>query len=179
MKLAAFLEAGSSRPSATRTVTFKALGFDSQARRLVVDATADLAPLSETERQDALREAEAALRTQYGLDAIPEDRRGDEQQYQVLARALRETDDVRKPFSTATELRAALNVREASRLSQEYALFLEEEFPDVIDGETFEKLVEEAKKNSLPVLISSFGYDVVRRSMPGLLVLWRRSTPPT
>ena len=169
MTLADFLKQGA-RQAATRSVSFKVVGQDSQARALVADARAELAPLSEHQRQEALREAERALRETYYKDPIPDARRDDEGMYHVLTRALRDPDDPRRPFADSVrELKGALVLAEAARLWSAYVAFLDEEFPDIVDAETFEKLVDAAKKVSLIDLISSFGYDVVSRSIGGLL----------
>jgi hypothetical protein len=181
MKLHDFLTAqGRAHPSPTRPVAFKVLGVDGQMQGLVADAAAELAFVPEAARQEGLRDAERAVREQYGEDAAPEDRRDDEGKYHVLFRALRDKDDVRQPFADSVkELKNALVLPEAARLWREYHQFVDEEFPDAVDAETFEKLVEAAKTSFLPALLSSFGFDAVRRSMPGLLARLRKSPTPT
>lgn len=181
MKLHDFLTAqGRSRPAPTRPVTFKVLGVDQRMQGLVAEAQAELAFVPESVRQEALRDAERVIRETYGEDSIPDDRREDERSYHVLHRALRDKDDVRQPFADSVkELKNALVLSEARRLWIAYQQFVEEEFPDIVDAETFERLVEESKKTSLPALLSSFGFDAVRRSMPGLLARLRTSPTPT
>lgn len=175
MKLHDFLSAqGGVRTAATRPVKMRVVGLDPSARSVVAEARAEIAHVSERERQQALREADRALHDLYLHDPVPEDRREDERTYHILQRALRDADDVRQPFSdSVTELKSALVLAEARRVWAAYVQFMEEEFPDQVDGETFERLVEEAKKASVPDLIASFGFDAVRRSMPGLLATLR------
>jgi hypothetical protein len=181
MKLSDFLNAqGRARPAPTRPIAFKVLGVDGQMNGRVGDASAELAFVPEAPRQEALRDAERAIRDHYGDQPIPEDRRDDEGKYHVLFRALRDRDDVRQPFADSVkELKNALVLPEASRLWREYNQFVDEEFPDLVDAETFEKLVEEAKNHFLGDLVCSFGFDVVRRSMFGLLARLKKLPTPT
>jgi hypothetical protein len=181
MKLAAFLAVhGRSLPAPTRSVKFKILGADVRKSGTVAPAEAEIAFVSETSRQEALRNADAAIATEYEGQLPSGDRREDERMYHVLHRALRDKDDVRQPFAESPdELKAALVLPEAARIWREYLQFVDEEFPEWVDAETFEKLVAESKKTSLPDLLSSFGSDVVRRSMPGLLSRLQRSATPT
>lgn len=173
MKLNDFLLQG--RPAATRSVTFRVLGNDAGMNGVVADARAELAYVSEHVRHEAMREADAALREAYAGKDPQEDRRNDERTYHVLCRALRDADDVRQPFAgTVRELKGALVLAEAHRIWAAYADFMDEEFPDEIDAETFEKLVADSKKNTLADLISSYGYAAVRRLMSG-----SRATPVT
>lgn len=169
MKLHDFL-GQQARPAPTRTVTFRIMGNDSRMVGRVATATAEIAFVPEGVRQRAIREAEKAIAEEYAGEPVPADRREDERSYHILFHALRDKDDVRQPFADSVkELKGALVLPEAQRLWSEYKQFEAEEFPEWVDGDTFEKLVEEAKKNSLSVLLSSFGFDVVRRSMPGVI----------
>lgn len=171
MKLSDFLNAqGRARPAPTRPINFKVLGRDQRASVMVADASAELAFVPEGARQEALRDADKIVMDAYGSATVPTDRREDERAYHVLYRALRDKDDPRQPFADSiSELKGALVLPEAQRLYNEYKQFEAEEFPDIVDAEMFERMVEEAKKNSLSDLLSSFGFDVVRRSMPGLI----------
>jgi hypothetical protein len=179
MKLNDFLTAqGRSRPAPTRPVNFKVLGVNGQMAGLVADAGAELAFVPEAARQEALRDANRAVAEAYVDQPVPEERRDDEGKYHVLFRALRDKDDVRQPFADSVkELKNALVLPEAARLWREYHQFVDEEFPDAVDADTFEKLVEEARRSFLSDLLSRFGFDAVRRSMPGLLA--RLKTSPT
>jgi hypothetical protein len=151
-------------------MTFKVLGVDGQMTGLVAEVSCEIAFVSESQRQEALREADAAIAKEYGGQPIPDDRREDERMYHVLHRALRDRDDVRQPFADGVnELKNALVLPEAARVWKAYLGFVDEEFPDQVDAETFEKLVEEAKTHFFADLVSSFGSDVVRRATPGLI----------
>lgn len=177
MKLGDFLKQG--RPSATRTVTLRVLGVTANEAKIVADAKAEIVCVSERERQEALREADEAVRKLYGGDP-PEDRRSDERMYHVLHRVLRDVDDHRQPFADSViALKNAFVRSEAVRAWSEYVGFLDEEFPEAVDAETFAKLVQATRTAFLPDMISSFGFDAVRRSMPGLLALLRTSSPVT
>lgn len=176
MKLGEFLsqQGAGARQAPTRTARVKLVGVDGQMLGRVADARAEIAFVPEAARQEALRDADRAIRDLYGKDPPPDERRDDEHKYHILHRALRDCDDPRQPFADSVrELKGALVLAEAARIWAEYCQFVEEEFPDSVDTETFERMVEEAKKASLPGLISSYGFDAVRRSMPGLLALLR------
>jgi hypothetical protein len=179
MKLGDFLNAqGRARPAPTRPVNFKVLGVDGQMSGLVAEVSCEIAFVSESQRQEALREADAAIAKDYGGQPIPDDRREDERMIHILHRALRDRDDVRQPFADGVkELKNALMLPEAARIWKAYLGFVEEEFPDQVDAETFEKLVEEAKRAFFPEALSRFGFDAVKACLPGLLL--RLKTSPT
>ena len=171
MKLGDFLtRAGSSRPSPTRSVSFKVIGYDKQHVKHISDATAELAFVNETERQEALRDANKIVKEAYGEAEIPPGRRDDEAKFHILFRALRDTDDVRQPLAESVkELKNALVLPEAIKVWEAYCQFVAEEFPDQIDAEMFQKMVEEAKQCFFVDLLLHFGSDVVLHAMPGLI----------
>lgn len=174
MRLHDFLSQGRSRPAPTRPITFKIVGTDAQEMALVGEATAVLAFVSESQRHEAFRQIEADLAKEYhgaeGAPDVPTARHDDECMYAILRIALRDKDDPRQPFcNSVKELKQALVMSEAAEIWKAYKQFEAEEFPEWVDKDTFSKLVEDAKKNSLSALLSSFGSDVVRRSMPGLI----------
>lgn len=171
MKLGDFFERGGSGCviTATRPVRFRAVKVDAAGVRRTATVQAEIACVTEAQRQEALRDAERVVAKLYGDTDAPTDRREDERKYHVLFRALRDKDDVRQPFADSVdELKDALVLAEASHVWREYLAFDEEEFPEVVDEETLNALVEEAKKKSLADLLSSSGYAVVRRCLPGL-----------
>jgi hypothetical protein len=151
------------------------MGLDSQHSAIVTEAKAELAFVTEFDRQEAMRTAEKELKALYGSEEISDDRRRDAYTYHILQRALRDADDVRTAFAgSVKELEKALVLPEANKIWSEYIQFCDEEFPDYVDPDTFEKLVAAAKKDSVSTLISTFGYEDVRRSMPGVLALLSR-----
>ena len=148
MKLHDFLSNKSkSRPSPTRTVRFKVVGFDDRHERVVSDAVASLAFVDEAQRQEALQLANAELTKAYKDDPIPPDRRTDEESYHILQRALRDADDPRQPFAEdVRELKNGIVFKTLLHLLKDYFEFVEEEFPAAVDDEGFKGLINEAKK---------------------------------
>jgi hypothetical protein len=180
MKLDAFLAGGGAQHAATRTFKIRVVGKDPQENNVVGETEVDIAFVPERYRQEALRDAAKALHEAFGDTPVPEESADSERKYHILLRALRDSDNPKEPWcGNVTKLKNALVIREANRAWDEYCLFLEEEFPNQIDNETFANLVEQAKKVSLPDLIDSFGFDVVRRSIFGFLAVHMMSHPQT
>src|SRR5262249_39368698 len=95
---------------------------------------------------------------------IPDAVLRDEEAYQLLFEALRDEEidangQYRRLAATVDELRSSLVLRECQRLHEEYEEYVAEEFPRVISKDEMAKLVEEAKKNSLSDLLTSYGYE--------------------
>ncbi len=171
MKLGNFLRAaGTARPVNPRAVQFTVKGRDDELRDVVADARAVLVFIDEEARQGARIEARAALARRYPDKTIPDDVLRDEEVFQRLFLALRDADPDPKgrhgPFAESVdELRAALVLPEARRLAEEYDRYLADEFPPIIDDETWKKILEEAEKNSLGALLTSFGYESASRAL--------------
>jgi hypothetical protein len=63
-------------------------------------------------------------------------------------------------------------------LAMEYDRWCAEEFPERVDEDTFEALVEEAKKKSLGDLLSSRESSEILRALPSLVAHFGKSTIP-
>jgi hypothetical protein len=135
-----------------------------------------LAFVDEKRRDEAMDAAETAIRRVYSDGNAPAEKRSNEIAYQVLVRALRDADDPRVQFAESVEqLRSALVQRVATHLYGEYLDFVDDEFPEVITPEQFADLVEQAKKCSAPVLLTSIDYWTLRRALPGLVAHFAKS----
>ncbi len=167
-----FTTANRAVPAPTRKISLRLLGSNAEsAERLVADATAELAFVSDADRLEALRECDAHIQKIYKGVEPPSFRRFNEEVYFILLRALRDPEDVNKPFArTPLELRNALVLVEALRAYDEHVRFMAEEFPPAISPAEERELVEEAKKNSLLALLSSRGSDPIRAAWPALVL---------
>lgn len=159
----------------TKSVKFKVLGENSQSEQVIADARAELRFVPEDEAVECRDTAERVLRKKFA-DAIPADLLLDERAFQLLQRALRDADDPRQPFAASvTELRSGLQRREANRLVNVYEQWVAEEFPEQVDDDIFEQLVEEAKKKSLADLLSSHESSTILRALPSLVAHFGKS----
>lgn len=174
MKLSDFLSqaGGHASLAPTKPVKFKVLGRNQGGEQVVADAEAILVFVSEKERQEAIRDAHQELRRLYDKMPVPDERLSDEISYQLLFRALRDSTDQRVAFAgSVPELRAAMSLRVCSELVATYHEWVAQEFPEEIDEEQFQKLVEEAKKVCFFDLVSAFGSRTIQRAMPSLLAI--------
>jgi hypothetical protein len=153
-----------------RAATLRVVGKNSQGESVKVEA----APVvfrfvTEQERAEAYRDADAEVRKTYKDRDPPIDRLVTERNYHLLLRALRDSSDPTKPlFASALQLRNSLVLEEAQRVFAEYDGWISDEFPPSIDDETMKKLIDDAKKNSLSDLITSYGYEQIRTALPSL-----------
>lgn len=144
------------------------------------DAEAALRFVPEDEAEDGRIAAEVELRKKFKGDVVPTDLLADARAFELLHRSLRDADDDRVAFAQSTQaLKSALQVREAQRLHQAYLEWAHEEFPDLVDDETFEELVEAASKKSLPDLFSQFDSSKIRRAWGSLVAHFGKSQTPT
>jgi hypothetical protein len=178
MKLGEILQGGGAHPVSPRRVAFQVIGHDEQMRLLKARAEAVLVFVDEHKRNGCRVKAREAVHKRFPNQDVPPGVLVDEEEYQLLFEALREAspdDKGRYPHfaSTVEELRSSLMLRECQRLRAQYDQYCAEEFPPVISKEDMAKLVEEAKKNSLSDLLTSYGYE---RSIAALSTLAGRST---
>jgi hypothetical protein len=170
MQLGDFLQnAGSDNPAPSKTVTFKIVNSNPSTGELrQIEVTASLVFVAEHKRQEALRNALLETRKSFPDGNIPAARLSDEETYQILALALRDSDDPRKFFSSVQQLKACLVRPVAEELISIYDAFMSAEFPAWIDKEQFEKLVQDAQSKSLADLLLSTDSLTVLRALPGL-----------
>lgn len=158
-------------PSVTCPVAFKVIGRGKgSGEQVTAEAAAVLAVVAEEDRALAQRDAAAKVLERYGETQAPSEALGFEVAIQVLSRALRDKDDPRAMFASADELRKALVQPVASRLYSQYLAYVNEEFPDVIDPATFERLIADAKKKSLVELLFAYGSSLILRVLPTLAI---------
>jgi hypothetical protein len=184
MKLGEILrKSGGAFRAPTKPVKFKVIGRDpSSGDQTVADAEAVLVFVDESEREEALIESEKYIRKKFPDGVmLSADRLTDSHTYHLLAKALRDADDPRQPFAAGgvSELRASLHRNEAQHVYSEYLRFVDEEFPEHVDDETFEELADAAAKKSLRDLLSSFDLSTIRRALPSLVARFSKSTTPT
>lgn len=162
MKLSDLLDSPQAHHVRDRRVNVRVLGLNARGEVFKAEeAPVALRFVNEQDKAEAHRDADRLVREQYA-DAgdVPEDRREEERIYHVLFRALRCADEPAKPWAdTVLQLKRCVTSREAMRLWNEYKGWEMEEFPAVLDPETFSKLVEDAKKNFLPDLLKSYGFN--------------------
>lgn len=177
MQLSDFLDPAThsaATPAPTRTVRFKLANA-----RVVANATAELAFVVDEKRLEALRDADKHIAKTYSAEPSVS-ARWDEEMYFILQRALRDSDDVEKPFArTPLELRNALVFVEARRVYDEYLRFVREEFPADFSPEEFLEIVEDAKKKPLPILLSERGSEQIRSVLPSLVAHFGKYPQPT
>lgn len=174
-------KAGGAFAAPTKTVTFKVVGRDADGRQIISDASAALVFVDEREREAALIESEKFLRTKFPDGVmLSADRLLDSNTYHLLQKALRDSDDARKPFAfTVDDLKSCLQRNHAVKVYADYLRFVDEEFPEEVDSDTFEELAEAAGKKSLSDLLSQFGSSVIRRALPSLAARLSKSQTPT
>ena len=150
MKLGDFLNSSGAIPLAQRSIQFKLVGRNGAGEPVKVEqAEAIFRLITEQERAEAIRDAEAALSDFYKDRPIPPDRHVDERGYHLLFRALRDASPPHGPFAdTHLQHKNALVQPEAERVSAAYFAFVREEFPEVPTEEDFDKMVGDAEKKS-------------------------------
>lgn len=142
----------------------------------VADGRAVLRFVPEDAAEECRIAAEKELRVQFPDGGVPGDLLADNRAFHILQRALRDTDDPRKPFAASVrELKSALQQRAAIEAFDTYAQWVREEFPAQVDDETFEELVEAASKKSLPDLFSDFDSAKISRAWPSLVAHFGKS----
>lgn len=141
MRLGDFLKKGAEAP--THPVQFQIVGKDAQEVTVRATASAVLAFVDESSRQQSRLDARAHLTA---LDAAPsDDELIDERICQILFRSMRDADDPRKPFAQSVdELRRALVLVERNRLYLAYSKFVEDEFPDTCSPDALKAMETEA-----------------------------------
>lgn len=176
MKFGEFLrQGGRTRQVNLRAVTFKATGQDENLRSVTAEVPAVMAFVDEDRRETIRVEAAADLDKRYQGKQIPAGVTRDEEIYRLLFEALRdptpnESGSHGRLFDNLTELRTALVLPEVRRLSDEYDLFLVEEFPPRVSQADFDAMVEDAKKNSASDLLSKYGFEKTVKAMAFLAV---------
>lgn len=172
MQLSDYFDSDKARayPAPSKNVTIKLLGANAQSiERLIVDAKATLVPISEEHRLEALRLADDHIRAKYKGD--PRSNRHDEEIYFLLARALRDPDDLSVAFAvTPLQLRNSLVLREALRLWDTYLAFVRDEFPDEVSPEEVQEIVKEAKAMPLLTMMAKRGVEPVRAAWSALIL---------
>lgn len=166
-----FLTGGRSRSAPTRSVSFRACGTaPGGVEKMIAEVSACLAFVNEGARAEAIRDANDYLLKFYRGQPIPAQAREDEETYHILNLALRDAGDPRQPLCAngVDELRQALVLHVARELWVAFTAFMAEEFPSQVSAETFGELVEDAKKKSLPDLLSGYGFSTILRSLPSL-----------
>lgn len=146
----------------------------------VADAPAVLRFVPEDEAEECRIAAEKELRQQFPDGNIPSDLLADSKAFHILQRALRDADDPRRAFALSVrELKSAMQQRVGVETWTIYQIWVAEEFPEQVDDETFEELVEAASKKSLPDLFSQFDSSKIRRAWPSLVAHFGKSKTPT
>jgi hypothetical protein len=160
----------------TKPVRFKVVN-DVDGELYVADARAVLRFVPEDVAEECKIAAEKELRKKFP-DGAPVELLLNARAFHVLQRALRDSDDSRVPFAASVdELKGALQERVAVEVYNTYVEWVKEEFPETVDDETFEELVEAAAKKSLPDLFSLFDSSKIRRAWPSLVAHFGKSKP--
>ena len=168
-------KAGGVYEAPTRSVKFKVIGRRATGEQVVADADASIAFVPEALRVESRVAAEKALRKEFP-DGAPSDLLNDERVYHLLLKCLKDSDDHRQPFAmTVDELKSSLHRRVAVDLYTAYEKFSADEFPEDIDVDAFEQLVEEAKKKSLADLLLSHGSEQILQALPSLVAHFGKS----
>ena len=142
-----------------------------------VDAEALFRFVNEEERADLSAKADAEVAKRYEGRAVPPDRLRDERTFYLLHAALRDADSPKDALAASVLLlRRALVLEEAQRIQQEYDQWIAEEFPPHVSDEEMKQLIEDAKKNSLADLLTSYGY---KRTLSALRSLGTSGAVPT
>lgn len=165
--------AGSARPITLRPVSYTALGTGPRLEQTKQTVPAVLMFVSEQEREQVRIDLHADLFKRYPDKHVSDAIVRDEEVYHLLVRALRDKDPDDAGFhhplaADVSELRLSLVLPEARRLKEAYDLFVLEEFPAKIDDDTWAKLLEDAKKNSVSDLLTEYGYESVVQALSSL-----------
>jgi hypothetical protein len=129
-------------PITGRLVSFKFIFIDKEKNRSFVDAEALLFPVDEKQRSEVRAAAQAwCLEVDeqegsptFGKRLRPDADYGDELTYRFFLRALRDTEDPRKPWATDEQLpllRTGLVQQQFVWLGKEYAEYLKDEYPEL------------------------------------------------
>lgn len=139
MKLGNILRtAGTMRPVNPRPVEFTAVGRDLNTfRHIVAPAKAVLVFVDEDQRESLRVEARTSIAERFKDKVVGDDVVRDEEAYHKLFHALRDMEPDTNGMhgrlcDTVDELRQALVLPEAQRLTAEYDRYLAEEFPTVV-----------------------------------------------
>lgn len=173
MKLGDILrQSGRAQPVEPHPVEFTAKGQGSNFEIVTARVKAVMICLDEDQRTAARVSALAEVEKRFKDKAVPRGIVDDEETYHMLCEALRQPEQeggiYPKLCSTVLELRTALVFPEAKRLWSEYNTYLAREFPEAPDDETWKQLLEDAKKNSLSDLLTSYGYGRVSQALSSL-----------
>jgi hypothetical protein len=165
MKLGDFLrQAPRRRPVNPRPVRFSAVEPDKTKAQAVVDAEAILVFVDEDARAQIGPAARASLEKRFPDGSLDDEDLKNERAYQLLFLCLRDAEDPRSSFAASVdELRSALVLPEARRLTDEYDRYVQDEFPPAVDDETWRQLMEDAEKNCIGVLLTKYGSGPVGR----------------
>jgi hypothetical protein len=142
-------------PLVCEPVTFWLNTRDSEGRVFKVKVRALLAPVSEPEKVDCMRQAEQWLRSQpdYAekdgkLPAIPAIAVSEEIDIRFLCMALRDIDNSARPLvetANYARFRLGLTAQVSSALHREYKAFMSREYPDIVSDTQMRQLEEQAK----------------------------------
>jgi acyl-CoA hydrolase len=169
MQLGNILNGARTQRAVTRPVKFRIIATNSREERTTAPAEAVLVFVAPDEHQEALVLAQEAIDTRFRARPIPAQVLASEQQYHFLLLALRDKSDPAKPFASSIgDLRLSIPGPVAEMLVAEYQRFVDEEFPDFVEDDDFEKLVEEAKKKPFADLLTSFGFSQIQRALGSL-----------
>lgn len=131
-----------------REVTFNFLSKDSEARAVMTRMTATLLPVDPVERREAFDAAEASVEKDRGNST------GDlehEQALQLLARALRDSADLRRRFvgpELIDRFRKGLILQQVRLLLSEYEQMLLDQYPDCFTEKERERIRKQAESFS-------------------------------
>jgi len=164
VKLGNFIRSAGARPINPHPVLFNAKGRDQNLKLVKAEVRAVFVFVDEDQREELRVRAREAVRKKFADREIPDGVFRDEEEYQLLFEALRDEDvDANGQYprlaDTVDELRSSLVLRECRRLMDEYEQYIAEEFPPAISKDEMAKLVEEAKKNSVSDLLTSYGFE--------------------
>ncbi len=158
---------GRAQPVHPHPVEFKAKGTNAELEIVTARVKAVLICLDEDQRTAARVAALGSVERRFKDKAVPSGVVSDEEIYHYLFEALRQPEMVDgihpKLAATVMELRGALVKNEANRIYREYVEYMEREFPENVSDEKWAALVEDAKKNSIPDLLTLYGYGPVSR----------------
>jgi hypothetical protein len=169
-KLGDFLrQAPRRRPVNPRPVQFSAVEPDKTKAQAIIDVDAALVFVDEDARAQIGISARASLEKRFPEAALDEEDLKNERAYQLLFLCLRDAEDPRASLAASVdELRAALVLPEARRLSDEYDRYIQDEFPPAVDDETWRQMVVDAEKNCLGDLLTKYGSAPVGRLISSL-----------
>jgi hypothetical protein len=169
MQLGNILDAARNQRAVTRLVKFKIVATNRQEQRTTAAVEALLAFVAADDHQEALVRAQEALAKRFPSRPLSANVVLSEEQYHFLALALRDSADPAKPFaSSVDDIRLAIPGPVAAVLMSEYQRFVDEEFPDIVEDDEFEKLVEDAKKKPFADLLTSYGFSQIQRALGSL-----------